>query len=331
MKSKRKFEMPSAFTILIIITAVVAVLTWVIPASKYITVKAGEETALVHVPLDRDILYEIEMSQDNSQALREEYAASLTQIVLEQNTQLSAQLKASIPSAILEYLKTGDSGVSKASVNIPSKQGLWNIISAPVEGFFLAKDVALFILIIGGFVGIVMQTGALDATVGALIKRMHGREIMLIPMLMVLFAIGGTTYGMCEETIAFYPIIIPVFLAAGFDLITGFAVILVSAGIGVLASTTNPFATGVASSVVGLGLGDGMILRFIMWLVLVTVGILYVMSYAKKIRDDPTKSIVHATAIPQSMQKDISQQVEFTLRRKLVMVLFAITFIIRAC
>lgn len=328
MKTTKKIEMPSAFTILLVITMIVAALTWMIPASKYIQVEAGEETALVHVPLDRDRLYDIEMSGENIDSMRAEYAQELSEIVLTQNPNLSENLKEAVPDRMVSYLETGDSGVSNSSTNIPAKQGIWNIISAPVEGFFQAKDVALFILIIGGFVGVLMKTGALDATIGALIHKMNGKEIMLIPILMMIFAIGGTTYGMCEETIAFYPIIIPVFLAAGFDLMTGFAVILVSAGIGVLASTTNPFATGVASSVVGLGLGDGMILRFIMWVVLVGIGIAYVMRYAKQVKNNPEHSIVKNVPIPEGMQKDISQQVPFTARRKLVMILFAITFIV---
>lgn len=328
MKEKKKFEMPSAFTILLLITTVVAVLTWVIPASKYVKLEAGEEFALVHVPLDRDRLYDIEMGGEAIGGLRKTYAKELEAVVLEQNPELSSALKAVVADTMLQYLETGDSRVQNSSKNIPAKQGIWNIISAPVEGFFQAKDVALFILVIGGFVGVVMKTGALDATIGALIKKMRGKEIMLIPMLMTIFAVGGTTYGMCEETIAFYPIIIPVFLAAGFDLFTGFAVILVAAGVGVLASTTNPFATGVASSVVGLGMGDGMILRFIMWVVLVTISILYVMAYAKKVKENPSLSIVKDVQIPKSMQKDTSQEVPFTGRRKLAMALFAVTFVV---
>ncbi|MEG2928216.1 MAG: YfcC family protein [Oscillospiraceae bacterium] len=327
MKNK-KIEMPSAFTILLVITAAVAVLTWIIPASKYVKIEAGEESALVHVPLDRDRLYSIEMAGDAIETMRTDYAQELTEIVQSENPELSQKLKEAVPSAMLYYLETGDSRVAKSSMNIPAKQGIWSVISAPIEGFFGAKDVALFILVIGGFVGIVMKTGALDATIGSLIKKMRGKEILLIPMLMVIFAIGGTTYGMCEETIAFYPIIIPVFLAAGFDLMTGFAVILIAAGVGVLASTTNPFATGVASGVVGLGLGDGMILRFIMWVVLVGISIAYVMLYAKKVKANPSLSIVKDVAIPESMHKDTSQEVEFTGRRKLVMALFALTFVV---
>ncbi len=329
---KRKMQMPSAFTILVWITVIVAVLTWIIPASKYVKVTAGEGDAeistLVHVPLSRDRLYEIEMGGDNAEAMRETYANELAQIVISQNPELKPELVEAVPSRMLSYLETGNSGVSRSSKNIPAKQGIWNIIAAPIEGFFQAKDVALFILIIGGFVGILMKTGALDATIGALITRMKGREIYLIPILMAIFAIGGTTYGMCEETLAFYPIIIAVFLAAGFDLMTGFSVILVSAGLGVLASTTNPFATGVASSVVGIGLGEGIILRFIMWLVFYGIGVWYVMSYAKKVKANPASSIMHGAAIPKNMTKTTDEIVPITGRHKVVMILFAITFIV---
>ena len=327
---KKRFEMPSAFLILLMITVFVAVLTWIVPASKYISVQTEDkqESALVYVPLDRSRLYSIEMGGDNADSMREAYAAELTETVLAENPELSAALKELIPERMLSYLQTGDSGVSKSSKNLPARQGIWNIISAPVEGFFQAKDVALFILVIGGFVGILMKTGALDATIGLLIRRMKGREIMLIPVLMTIFAIGGTTYGMCEETIAFYPIIIPVFLAAGYDLMTGFAVILVAAGTGVLASTTNPFATGVASSVVGIGLGDGMILRFIMWIVLLSAAIFYVVRYAKRVKADPSCSVMKGVAVPESMQHSSAEIPELTKGRKWVMILFGVTFIV---
>ncbi|MDF2613925.1 MAG: putative rane protein [Clostridia bacterium] len=329
---KSKMKMPSAFTILVWITVIVAVLTWIIPASKYVKVTVGEGdaavSALVHVPLDRDRLFEIEMGGDNAGELRQAYANELTQVVLSENPDLKPEFVEALPERMVSYLETGDSGVSKSSKNIPAKQGMWNIIAAPIEGFFQAKDVALFILIIGGFIGILMKTGALDATIGALIRRMKGKEIYLIPILMAIFAIGGTTYGMCEETIAFYPIIIAVFLAAGFDLMTGFSVILVSAGLGVLASTTNPFATGVASGVVGIGLGEGIVLRFIMWLVFYGIGVWYVMSYAKKVKANPNLSIMRGVAIPDNLVKNGDEIVPFTTRRKIVMILFAITFIV---
>ena len=119
----------------------------------------------------------------------------------------------------------------------------------------------MFILVIGGFLGLVTDTGAIDAGIGSIVKRFSGRETLMIPILMCVFALGGTIFGMWEETIAFYILVIPVFVAAGFDSITGFAVICLGAGVGCLGSTINPFATGIASGFAGISIGEGIVLR----------------------------------------------------------------------
>ena len=126
-------------------------------------------------------------------------------------------------------------------------------------------DVCVFILMVGGFLGVVMKTGAVDAGVAAVIRRLGGREKWLIPILMIFFGLGGTTYGMWEETMAFYPLLLPVFLAAGYDAVVGIAVLLLGAGAGVIASTVNPFATGIATGFAGVSLGEGLLLRLVQW------------------------------------------------------------------
>ena len=103
---------------------------------------------------------------------------------------------------------------------------------------------------------------------------------------MILFSIGGTTEGMAEETLGFYALLIPLMLALGYDRMVAAATILVGAGIGVLASTVNPFATGVASGAADVSIGDGIGFRFLMYLVLVPVGVWYVLRYAKKVKAD---------------------------------------------
>ena len=112
---------------------------------------------------------------------------------------------------------------------------------------FGAIDVALFILVIGGFLGVTMKTGAIQAGIGRLVRRLRGKERWMIPLLMGVFALGGTTYGMAEESLAFYALVITVMIAAGYDSMTGAAVVLLGCGIGTLGSTINPFATGIAS------------------------------------------------------------------------------------
>lgn len=172
-------------------------------------------------------------------------------------------------------------------------QGLWEALSAPIQGFFDAVDIILFLLVIGGFLGLVTDTGAIGAGIGAVVSKFRGRETLMIPILMSIFALGGTVFGMWEETIAFYIIILPVFIAAGFDALTGFAVIALGAGIGCLASTVNPFATGIASGFAGISIGEGILLRVILLLAGLGISIWYVMSYARKVKADPSKSLVY--------------------------------------
>jgi uncharacterized ion transporter superfamily protein YfcC len=115
----------------------------------------------------------------------------------------------------------------------------------------------------------------------------------MIPILMDIFALGGTTYGMAEETLAFYVLIITVMIAAGYDAFTGAMVILLGAGIGVLGSTVNPFATGIASGFADVTLTDGLGWRLVILLAGLAVGIWYVLRYTDRVRRDPSKSVVY--------------------------------------
>ena len=151
-----------------------------------------------------------------------------------------------------------------------------------------AAGVFLFVLAIGIFITMAMRTGAIDNGVSRIAKRVSGRGTVLIVVLMVLFSIGGTTEGMAEETLGFYALVIPIMLALGYDRMVAAATILVGAGIGVLASTVNPFATGVASDAADISIGDGIGFRFLMYVVLVPVGVWWVVRYARKVKADPT-------------------------------------------
>ena len=165
-KAKKGFKMPSSYTVLLIIIAIMAVLTWIIPAGAFVD------------------------------------------------------------------------GVYKSQPQNP--QGIWDVLMAPVRAMLgttpekgsliketsAAIDVAFFILMVGGFLGVVNETGMLDTGIASIVKKYKGREKMLILVLMPLFALGGTTYGMGEETMAFYPLLVPVMMAVGFDSLTGVAIIL---------------------------------------------------------------------------------------------------------
>ncbi|WML41113.1 YfcC family protein [Neobacillus sp. OS1-2] len=209
-------------------------------------------------------------------------------------------------------------------------QGVWEVLNAPINGFFDAKDIALFVLVIGGFLGVVMKTGAIDAGISRVIRKLKGREQWLIPILMILFAIGGSTYGMAEETIAFYPILIPVLIAAGYDALTAVSIIALGAGIGCLGSTVNPFATGIASGFAGVSIGDGMGLRLVILVVTLIVTILFVMRYAKKVKDDPSKSLIANMKLENEKHflTQKTEDIEFTGRRKAVLSVFGLTFVV---
>ena len=272
-KAKKGFKMPSSYTVLLIIIAIMAVLTWIIPAGAFVD------------------------------------------------------------------------GVYKAQPQNP--QGIWDVLMAPIramlgthpeEGSLIketsaAIDVAFFILMVGGFLGVVNETGMLDTGIASIVKKYKGREKMLILVLMPLFALGGTTYGMGEETMAFYPLLVPVMMAVGFDSLTGVAIILLGSQIGCLASTLNPFATGIASSTAGVGLGEGIILRLIFWFALTGLSTWFVYKYADKIQKDPTKSLTYATREEDMKFFNVGEDEEnvnstLTKKQKHVFILFVLTFVL---
>ncbi|MEO1292714.1 MAG: YfcC family protein [Pseudomonadota bacterium] len=218
-------------------------------------------------------------------------------------------------------------------------QGLLDALMAPIAGFYdpveytaNAIDVSLFVLVIGGFLGVVNRTGAIDTGIAAAMRAMKGREQWMIPILMALFAAGGTTYGMAEETLAFYALLLPVVIAAGYDAVTGVAIILIGAGIGVLGSTINPFATTIASNAAGIAFTEGMWLRFVIliggWLICVA----FVMRYAARVKADPSASIV-ADRREQNIAHFLKDRTDgadgekpLTGIQSLVLILFAATF-----
>ncbi|HET8651429.1 MAG TPA: hypothetical protein VFM13_02550, partial [Gaiellaceae bacterium] len=190
-------------------------------------------------------------------------------------------------------------------------------------------DVALFIIVIGGFLGVTMKTGAIQAGIGSLVQRLRGRERWMIPALMSVFALGGTTYGMAEESLAFYALVITVLIAAGYDALTGAAVVLLGCGIGTLGSTINPFATGIASEFAGVSISDGLVGRLVILVVGLAVGIVFVLRYADRVRNDPSRSVVFDMREENEARFRAEEQggaVELTWTHKVVLAVFALSF-----
>ena len=198
-----------------------------------------------------------------------------------------------------------------------SPQGLGALLRASFTGFREAADICVFLLMVGGFLGVVMKSGAVDAALRRLIRRLNGREQILIPVLMCFLGLGGSSFGMWEETMAFFPLLIPVFLAAGYDALVGISVILLGAGAGVIASTVNPFATGIASGFAGVSLGEGLGLRLLQWVLFEGAAIVAVMRYAAKVKRPPPER-----------EGEASEQEAFSGRQKAILWVFAGTFLL---
>jgi uncharacterized ion transporter superfamily protein YfcC len=187
----------------------------------------------------------------------------------------------------------------------------------------------LFVLAVGAFITVTMKTGAIQTGIGRLALRFRHSGSALIAILMGVFALGGTSYGMWEETLGFFVLLVPLALALGYDRVVAAAIIFLGAGSGVIASTVNPFATGVASDAAGISLGEGIGVRVAMWVVLVTLAVGYVVRYASRVRKDPSRSVVGISATDaQDAQGLISDVPRLTGRQKLVLGLFIGSFLV---
>ena len=216
---------------------------------------------------------------------------------------------------------------------------LSDFFMAPVHGFADALPVCLFVMILGGFLGIVTETGALDTGIAVLVKKLHGNELMIIPVLMILFSLGGTTYGMCEETVPFYALLTATMMAAGFDPLVGAATVLLGAGCGCLGSTVNPFAVGAAvDSLRGVGIdcNQSIIIGLgaVLWIVSTAISIFFVMAYAKKVKADKGSTILTMQELKNAEEahgaaaEAATKDVELTGRQKAVLGIFAFTFVV---
>ena len=190
-----------------------------------------------------------------------------------------------------------------------------------------SAQIFLFVLAVGAFITVTMKTGAIQTGIGRLALRYQRSGDVLIVVLMLVFAVGGTTYGMWEETLGFFALLVPLSLALGFDRLVAASIIFLGAGTGVLASTVNPFATGVASDAAGISVGDGIAVRVVMWIVLVALAIGYVLRYAHRLKADPSRSIVGISAADRNQSTELITDVPALTRCDwLVLGLFFLAF-----
>ena len=238
--------------------------------------------------------------------------------------------------AIVAVVTVFVSGTSGGAVTAAR---LSDFCTAPIKGFADALPVCLFVMILGGFLGMMTETGALDNGIAVLVQKLKGNEIMLIPVLMLIFSLGGTTYGMCEETVPFYALLAATMMAAGFDPMVGAATVLLGAGCGCLGSTVNPFAVGAAVDAltgVGIEVNQSIIIGLgaVLWIVTTAMSIFFVMSYAKKVKADKGSTILSMQELKDAEEahgkaaSEVHNEVKLTGRQKGVLIAFAFTFVV---
>ncbi|MBX2930846.1 MAG: YfcC family protein [Chitinophagaceae bacterium] len=255
-------------TILLFVIVIAALATWFVPAGSYHKLAVVENEFVIqanetntHIPL-------IQQSLDSLHIL--------------------------IP---VQKFINGD---IKKPISIPNtyhfteskKAGFLDILKAPLKGIYEAIDIILLILVMGGFINIFNETGAMFKGITYLSYLLKGKEQLLIIILTALFSFGGSSYGMAEETLVFYPVLVPLFLAAGYDLLVPVAVIFGGSQIGGLSSFSNPFSTIIGSNAAGLNWVDGIYERIIMYVLSTALLIWYILRYAKKVKGNTALSLV---------------------------------------
>ncbi|MDQ3118430.1 MAG: YfcC family protein [Verrucomicrobiota bacterium] len=311
ISQSRKLSFPSAYTVLMLVIIFCAIATWILPAGRY------------------DML---------------RYDAATRSFVAKR-----ANVEETLPAeqatldrlGIRIQLASFESGSIRKPVSIPgtyhtvpaNRQGFLDVLKAPILGTTEAIDVVLFVLVIGGFIGVFKNTGAFEAGINRLVTLLRGREGWLIVIVTIVISLGGTAIGMAEETIAFYPLLVPVFLAAGYDRLVPVAVIFTGTCVGTMASTTNPFATIIASNAAGVAWTSGLTSRAILWVIATAVCIVYTLRYARKAKAHPANSLAPAnkaevapTALIQADGGNIARDGLLTGRTRLLLALFLLTF-----
>ena len=303
----KKIKFPTPYTVLVIVMIFAATLTWLLPSGGY-------DTLWYDKGKDVFVIQSVDKTQEVP-ATQEALTSRNISITLDKFKEQKIKNPISIPNTYQERKAT--------------PQGITEVLFAPIKGIYEAVSLILFVLFIGGFIGVFNSSGALNEGVGYLAHRFRGKEGILIIVLSTLMALGGTTFGLAEETLAFYPMLVPIFLAAGYDLLVPLAVIFVSANVGSLASTANPFAVIIASDAAGVDWTSGLIIRAVALVLCLVISIVYIIRYAEKVKKNPEKSLVYGTTIPEiyaSNTPETTHRLKFST--KIQLFIFALTFVV---
>ena len=310
-KKKRKFSFPSAFTILFIVTIIAVICTWFVPAGQYSKLLYDADSGKLEMTTPTGETSQLDATQQTLDDLG-------VKIDIDQFTSGAITKAVSIPGT---YEGLDPHPVSIA--DIPYSM-VWGVI----DGI----DVMVFILCLGGLIGVVKVTGAFESGLAALTKKTKGREFLLVFGVSVFMIFGGTMCGLEEEAVAFYPILAPIFIALGYDSIVVVGAIFMAGSIGTTFSTVNPFSAVIASNAAGTVFTEGIAVRAFALVVGAIVFLLYLHWYAKKVQADPKFSYSYEDRDKFNAQWELNDNTaaahEFTLRKKIVLVIFVAAFVL---
>ena len=194
------------------------------------------------------------------------------------------------------------------------------------EGIIETANIAAFIFVIGGAFGVVAETKAIEAGIGRIIKKTSKRQGLLIPIMIFVVGFGAGSFGMFEECLVFIPFLVPICIAMGYDSITGLAVAIVGSSSGYAGSFVQPANVGVSQSIAGLPLYSGMWYRLIILVVMLTIAAVYVYLYARRIKADPTRSLMYEFDRQREEKVDLDELPELTGTRKVVLLVMGAAF-----
>ncbi len=251
---------------------------------------------------------------------------------------LMAVLSWIIPSGAYDYETIDVNGTSR-SVAIAgsyhridksevSPTGLLGIFAALYQGCVDAADIIFVILTCAATFSVMVKTGAFHAGIGKVMQKIGDRDMVLIPVLMLIFGLGGSVFGMLSEFYGFYPLIVGLMIALGYDAMTGFAVIALGEYIGFTAGTLNPYTVAVAQSISGVELYSGLAFRVMCFVVLMALSIVYLMRYAARVKKNPQLSAVRGDACMHSFDRSQLDEYTFNWRHGLVLVDVLVTLVV---
>jgi len=229
--TKKKRSFPTAYTVLFIVLILAAMLTHTVPAGSYAKLIYDDSSNLFVVTAPDGSASEFDATQETLDTLG-------VKVDVERFTDGSIYKAVAIPKTYEELESNPQSAL--------------DVLNAPIQGVYDSIDIIMFVFIIGGIIGVLNASGAFDAGFAALSRATNGREYLLIIIVTFLIAMGGTSFGLAEETIALYPILVPVFMLAGYDALVCIAALYMGSSIGTMFSTVNPFSSVIASNAAGI-------------------------------------------------------------------------------